>query len=191
MGTREDLAIKDILQGRNPNKKIQISTFGLGEEQDKQEKIKKEREEKNKRSTEIIDEINKIYTCKDCGKNVRMVGTKLDDKFIFKTGKCFDCLIKYENKLRIAGTYDYYEKMKVLQNKLSIMKEQREGIFEFKNKPLPEFYNQVGEPSNIEKEKWSMNVEVYQKMADEAIEQYDKLIKEIEGEIKILEEKIK
>ena len=37
---------------------------------------------------------------------------RLDDKFWRLYGHCFDCQIKIENKMRINGTYDTWEKEK-------------------------------------------------------------------------------
>lgn len=61
-------------------------------------------------------------TCSKCGKDVRLVGNRYDDKLFPKTGMCYDCLIDYETELRLKGKFDTYEKRKVLSNQLTYLK---------------------------------------------------------------------
>jgi hypothetical protein len=45
-------------------------------------------------------------------------GTRLDDKIFPKTGRCYDCNIEFESKLKHQGKYDFYEKQKIFKNQL-------------------------------------------------------------------------
>ena len=74
----------------------------------------------------------------------------------YKTGKCFDCIIEYENDLRIKGLYPQYEERKGVQNYISHLMEIKvtikkmfkacENKVEFQNFPTGNL---------VETEKWS------------------------------------
>jgi hypothetical protein len=66
--------------------------------------------------------------CK-CGQNIQF-GNKLDSIFYKKTGKCFDCIIEEETKLRIWGIYPLYEKYKLLSNYLSELMDLRNKVID-------------------------------------------------------------
>ena len=80
--------------------------------------------------TPIIDEINKSSKCSGCGMNIRIYGNRLDKKVFPKTGKCYDCLEEDEMILRATGKWENYEKMKLLKNKRSILKNFKEKVLE-------------------------------------------------------------
>jgi hypothetical protein len=89
------------------------------------------------RINEQADIIRKTIQRKcSCGQDIRY-GSKLDNKFFTKTGKCFDCIIKEETELRILGVYGYYENYKILSNYLGFLEETRQKIIDsieyFKN----------------------------------------------------------
>ena len=48
---------------------------------------------------------------------------KFDTKFYFKTGHCFNCQSEIEHKLRVKGLYPLWERIKVFQNEISVLKE--------------------------------------------------------------------
>ena len=96
-------------------------------------------------------------------------------------GHCFDCQIEIENKMRIAGTYDEWEKEKIKQNKISFLKDSIQKIEEWKDMKAPEFYNQVGvNYPELEKEKWGGDMTQVNLMAEEALEEYTKVLNELE-----------
>lgn len=68
-------------------------------------------------------------TCNVCKADIRW-GDKLDKKMFYRTGLCFDCLINYETKLRIAGVYPEYERYKMISYELGFIKEARDKILE-------------------------------------------------------------
>ena len=57
-------------------------------------------------------------------------GRRLDNLFYRKTGLCENCLITYETKLRAVGIYDYYERWKMISNKIGMMKDAEDKIKE-------------------------------------------------------------
>lgn len=64
--------------------------------------------------------------CK-CGQNIKY-GTRLDEKFFWKTGKCFDCIIKEETRLRILGVFPQYENYKLISNYLGNLEDIKRQI---------------------------------------------------------------
>lgn len=62
-----------------------------------------------------------------CGQDIQY-GNRLDNKFFYKTGKCFDCVIKEETELRILGVYNYYENYKILSNYLGFLEDMKQKI---------------------------------------------------------------
>ena len=98
-------------------------------------------------------------------------------------GHCFDCQIKIENKLRIEGKYEEWQEKKIKQNKISFLKDSIEQIKEWKDMKAPEWFNNVGiNYPELEKEKWNIDDDKIQSMADEAIEEYTKVLKKLESE---------
>ena len=61
--------------------------------------------------------------CPFCKKDIYWGGTNYDEKFFNKTGKCYDCVIEEEHKMRLDGTFQTYEKIKVIKNQQSYLKE--------------------------------------------------------------------
>ena len=100
-----------------------------------------------------------------------------------KFGHCFDCQIKIENKLRIKGTYDEWEKNKIKENKISFIKENLEKLKEWKQQSEPVWMNNVGvNYPELEKEKWSIDKDKIQKEADEAIQKFEEELIKLESE---------
>lgn len=62
--------------------------------------------------------------CKDCNMDIRW-GNRYDEILYNKTGRCQECLAKFETQLRLNGKYEEYEQKKLLQNQLSQAKEFR------------------------------------------------------------------
>ena len=101
---------------------------------------------------------------------------RLDDKMYRLYNHCFDCQLEVENKMRIEGTYDEWEKEKVKANTMSWIKEQRISIEEFKKQKSPEFYQQFRPDGySIDKEKWEMDMSLVMQQADEALEHLQKM----------------
>ena len=166
--------ISRVARGEKVEKKIYVQMEDLDEKKKRQQQIKLEREEKNNRS-DALKEARTPWFCPSCGK---VMNKKLDDKMYRLYGHCFDCQIKFENKLRLEGKYENWEKQKVLKNRLSWIKEQVQSVEEWREqsvKPI-EVHNSVGvNDVQMEREKWDVNVDNINKMADEALEEFDKM----------------
>ena len=167
---RQNKALGDLLKGRTPEKRVMVGY--KGKEQESGDQIS--------RLSDIMKEARMPMFCPNCDVIMKK---RLDNKFWSMFGHCFDCQVKIENKMRIAGTYKEWEKNKIKENKISFIKEQIQAIEEWKDMKAPEFFNNVGvnEPM-LEKEKWDIDVEKITKEANEALEKYTEVLEQLENE---------
>ena len=167
---RQNQALNDILSGNETEKRVMVGY--KSKEKEKGDIIPK--------MTEIMQDVRMPLFCKECNKVMKK---RLDDKMWRLYGHCFDCQIKIENKLRIEGKYEEWEKEKIKQNKIAFIKDQIQTIEEWKDMKAPEWYNQVGvNYPEMEKEKWSVDTTHIKLMAEEALEEYNKVLNELENE---------
>ena len=165
---RQNQALSDILSGRETEKRVMVGY--KSKEKEKGDIIPK--------MTEIMQDVRMPLFCKECNKVMKK---RLDDKMWRLYGHCFDCQIKIENKLRIEGKYEEWEKEKIKQNKIAFIKDQIQTIEEWKDMKAPEWYNQVGvNYPEMEKEKWSVDTSHIKLMAEEALEEYTKILNGLE-----------
>lgn len=68
--------------------------------------------------------------CPVCKRDISWSNNQNDAKFFNKTGKCYDCVIEEEHQMRLDGTFDTYEKMKVIHNQRSFLNELKQKIVE-------------------------------------------------------------
>lgn len=174
--------ISRVARGDKVEKKIFVQMEDLNEKKQRQEQIKLEREERNNRS-DVLKEARTPWFCPSCNKVMKK---RLDNKMYRLYNHCFDCQIKFENKLRIEGKYKSWERRKVLNNKLAWIDEQKQGVEEWRAqsvKPI-EVHNSVGVQNiELEREKWDIDVEKINKMATEAIAEFDKMKVETQEEL--------
>jgi len=150
----------------------QLKKKGTKVNPEKTKQIAKEREESSERS----DALKAARTPWFCPKCDKVMKKRLDDKMYRLYNHCFDCQLNIENKMRIEGTYDEWEKEKVKANTMSWIKEQRISIEEFKKQKSPEFYQQFRPDGySIDKEKWEMDMSLVMQQADEALEHLQKM----------------
>ena len=161
-----------ILRGETPEKRI----FVAQEDLEFKKKLKKEKDEEQKRvneKLEITKEARVPWFCPKCDKVMKK---RLDNRMWYLYEHCLDCQVKVENKMRIDGTYNRWSEQKVIANKLAWIREQKQSIEEFKNQKAPEFFQQVRPDGySVDKEKWNMNTDEIGKQADEALEYLQKI----------------
>jgi len=178
-------ARQDIMKGNTPEKRIFVHMEDLDEKKKRQDEIKVERERKNDRM-DALKEAKTPWFCPECNKVMK---SRLDDKMYRLHNQCFDCQVKFENKLRIDGKFEEWEEKKVLNNQLSYVKEQIESIESWKDeasKPV-EVFDSVGvKDVQLQKEKWSQNQEQVDKMSKEALEGLNKLKEGVEEKLNSL-----
>jgi hypothetical protein len=80
-----------------------------------------------KRKVSKLGQIKIEQRCSICNADMKF-GNYLDDKFYSKTGKCYDCSISFDSKLKSLGAYADYEKYKIYNNMLSEMKDFKKNI---------------------------------------------------------------
>ena len=167
---RQNKALGDVLAGRTPEKRVMVGYEG--EKQKSGDQIS--------RLSDIMKEARMPMFCPECDKIMKK---KLDDKMWRMFGHCFDCQVTIENKLRIEGKYEEWAENKIRKNKIAFIKDQIQAISEWKDMKAPEFYNNVGvNYPMLEKEKWDVDMDKVQKEADEAIQKYTEVLKELENE---------
>ena len=166
---RQNQALNDILSGNETEKRVMVGY--KSKEKEKGDIIPK--------MTEIMQDVRMPLFCKECNKVMKK---RLDNKFWIKFSHCFDCQVKFENKLRIEGKFDEWQEEKIKQNKIAFFKDSIEQIKEWKDMRAPEWYNNVGvNYPELEKEKWNVDTDQIQIMADEAIEEYTKILNKLEN----------
>ena len=91
----------------------------------------------------VRDQIQKLLSvpdqCPSCGKDMRDHEKELNFKFYFKRGKCFECVLKEERKIKDQGP----EAWKAYENK--IMLSNAEGWFQDADKEVDILKTQVKE----------------------------------------------
>ena len=169
---RQNQALQTILRGQTPEKRI----FVANEDLEFKKKIKQEREKERKRieeKLEITKEARVPWFCPECKKVMKR---RLDDRMWYLYSHCLDCQIKVETTMRIEGTFDEWATKKVIANKLSWIKEQKQSIEEFRNQTKVEFWQQVRPDGySVDKEKWKLDIDEIKKQADEALEHLQKI----------------
>ena len=173
-------ARQEILRGELPEKRIFIPVEDL----EFKKETRKKREDDRKRSAErleVFKDFRMPWFCPECDKVMKQ---RLDDKMWRLYGHCFDCQIQVENKMRINGTFNGYAKKKVLENKKSWIKEQIQGIEEWKNQDDVVFYNQINpEVGIVDEEKYNVDKEHIIQMANEALEELNEMMEEVRLEL--------
>ena len=168
--------IKRVARGEKVEKKIYVQMEDLEEKKKREDEVKADRERRNDRM-DALKEAKIPWFCPECDKVMKR---KLDDKMFRLFNHCFDCQVKFENKLRIEGKYEEWEEKKVLNNKLSYVKDQIESIKDWKSQSF-EVYNQVGvKDVELEKEKWNVNRKKIETKANEAIEEFEDIKADLE-----------
>jgi hypothetical protein len=71
--------------------------------------------------------------CSCCKKDIFWSNDPNDTKMFNKTGKCYDCIVEEEHQMRIEGTFDIYEKIKIINNQKSFLKDLEQKIQESLN----------------------------------------------------------
>ena len=177
--------IKRVARGEKVEKKIYVQMEDLEEKKKREDEVKADRERRNDRM-DALKEAKIPWFCPECDKVMKR---KLDDKMFRLFNHCFDCQVKFENKLRIEGKYEEWEEKKVLNNQLSYIKDQIQSVEDWvgETESSPTIFNQVGlEDVELEQEKWSNNRESIDKMSEEALKELNKIKEGVEEKLNSL-----
>ena len=154
----------------------------LEEKKKREDEVKAERDRKNERM-DSLKEARIPWFCPNCKKVMKK---QLDDKMYRLHNQCFDCQVKFENKLRVEGKYEEWEEKKVLNNQLSYIKDQIQSIEDWKDEASNPFdvFDSVGiKEVELKKEKWTQKTEQVEKMSEEALEGLNKIKEEVEEKL--------
>jgi hypothetical protein len=175
-------ARQDIMSGKTPEKRIFVHMEDLEEKKKREDEIKADRERKNDRM-DALKGAKTPWFCPECNKVMK---SHLDDKMYRLHSQCFDCQVRFENKLRVDGKYEEWEEKKVLNNQLSYLRDQIESIEDWKKEASKQVvaYDQVGvKDIELHKETWSQNTEQVEKMSKEALEELNKIKEGVEEKL--------
>ena len=128
---RQNQVLKDLLSGREPEKRVFVGYEGEKETHsgDKIDKM-----------TEIMQDVRMPLFCPKCKKVMKK---QLDNQVWMQFQHCFDCQIEFENRLIIDGKYDDWKEKKVTENRLAKYKDELQGIKEFYDKKKVTYYNAI------------------------------------------------
>lgn len=90
------------------------------------EELEQKEQEEEARREEISSALRVEHSCPKC----KRLFNKLDRKFYYRVGHCFDCQIKFETELKGRGLWLEYEEMKLIQNELSIFRDHKQKFTE-------------------------------------------------------------
>ena len=175
---RQNKALKDLMSGKEYEKDYaQVGYEG------KQENLGGKTRESELSKT--MQSARMPWFCPKCKKAMKK---RLDDKFWRIQGHCFDCQVDFEHRLRLEGTFEEYAKTKILENQKAYLKDLEQSIDDFeKTDGKREFFNQVGvNTPELEKEKWEMGEEQFEKTISEArdfIREKRELVEKAENEL--------
>lgn len=157
---RQNKALKELMSGRNYEKDYtQVGYEG--------KKDNRGGETRKSELTDVMASVRMPWFCPKCDKAMKK---KLDNKFWRTKGHCFDCQIEFENKLRISGEFENYQKSLMLENQKAYLKDLEQSIDDFeKTGGKQEWFNQVGvNTPELESEKWEMGKEQFEQTIQEA-----------------------
>ena len=161
---RQNKVLGDLISGNAPEKRVMVGYEGETE-------VK--HGDKISPLSDIMKEARMPWFCPKCK---QVMKHRLDNKTWPMYNHCFECQIKFENKMRIDGTYDAWKETKIKAGKLSYIRDQRQQVLELKEQSTPEFFEQVRPDGySVDKDKWTMNTDNLMKKADEYLEFLDKL----------------
>jgi len=175
---RQNKALKELMSGRNYEKDyVQVGYEG--------KKENRGGETRKSELTDVMASVRMPWFCPKCDKAMKK---RLDNKFWRTKGHCFDCQIEFENKLRISGEFENYQKSLMLENQKAYLKDLEQSIDDFeKTGGKQEWFNQVGvQAPELESEKWEMGREEFEKTIKEArdfIREKRQLVEEAEKQL--------
>ena len=176
---RQNKALKDLLGGKEYEKDyVQVGYEGKQENRGG--------ETRQSELTDVMASVRMPWFCPSCKKAMKK---RLDRKFWNLFNHCMDCQIEIETKMRYKGEFEEYAQRKVLENRKAYVKDLKQSIVEFeKTGGKAEFFNSVGvQEVELEKEKWEMGEEQFNKIVEEAYEHINKLEEAINEEEKLLD----
>lgn len=193
MDKNEYKNLKNIIQGKEPEKKIQVgyqstTTKGRpsGENREVGEKWKEDGKTWEKTESgrvqrvSVTDGLGMPYLCPKCK---TMMAASKDRKVWYQTGACLNCLVDYHHKLKKLGKFEQFAFRKRLLSAKSYYSEQENQFEDFKKmvNENPEYVHADGvvdrwsNDMDSEKmiEEYKNYLDDYKKRLNESIEKYE------------------
>ena len=169
---RQNDALQSILDGGTPEKRIMVAMEDVNEKRERKKLTDKEREEASARS-DALKAARMPWFCPKCDKIMKK---NVDNKMYRLYNHCADCQVEFENRLAIDGKYNEWVENIERENKLAWIKDQRQGVEEFKNEKAPEFWEQFRPDGySVDKETWEMDIDLMKERANEYLEHLQKI----------------
>ena len=132
--------------------------------------------------------LQKLNTCsKENCKSIKY--SHIDKKILKKTGMCLDCLQKFEDELKLDGTFSFYQDYKMTRNKLAFSKEMRQR-FDEALKSLKTDFGMVMEDGRIEQWNWDVDIEKVKKDLEIDLKNVDESIEVLLERKALLEQEL-
>jgi len=173
--SQEDKNLKNILQGKEVEKKIQVG----GYDKEFSEKMKKEKEEERKASESYSNMMASFRMPLFCPKCQSVMTKRLDKKFWNKGyKKCFNCVTDEQHKIRLKGpeAWKEYENKKMKDNAMGWLKDQEQAFNEWKEMALKP-RDIVNEDGSLEK--WRGDLEGQKKFVKNMEKEFKNMKKDI------------
>tara|TARA_B100000287_G_scaffold378848_1_gene381551 strand:+ start:570 stop:1118 length:549 start_codon:yes stop_codon:yes gene_type:complete len=176
----EDKALKDIMQGKTPEKKIQVA----GYDKEWAEKVKKEKEEERKANesySKMMASLRMPLFCPECQS---VMNKRIDKKFWNMMSKCHNCVVQEEHKVRLQGeeAWKEYENKKVKANALSWLKDQEVQFEEWKVLVMQGGESIISDEKGTQ-EKWVQSQKEAKELVSKMQKEFDNMKKELLEEI--------
>jgi len=134
----------------------------------------------------IIMRVPKL--AQQCPKCEKYTKHHLDIKFLKWRGKCFDCILKEEHEIRLAGLWDEYENWKIMENQLAWLKDTKDETEDYLENSLKTSQEFIREDGTIEK--WeNPNFERDKIFIQDKLKELIKVIEELQIKVAPMREK--
>jgi hypothetical protein len=147
--TKKEIADKDIEQRFDDGRpKVWIERDAKGfETRVTQHDGFKSREPANSIRKQIQDALSVPEKCPECGKDMREHEKRLNFKFYFMRGKCFECVLKEERQIKAQGpdAWKEYQNKIMLANAESWFADADKEVEILKNQVVKTWQNAQGE----------------------------------------------
>ena len=143
--------IKNMLNGIiDPStRRVQVAQPQVPGEKEKNAKLEDRKNRKEK--SDILASARMPLFCSECNKIMKK---RLDNKMWMLHKHCFDCQIEFENKLRIEGKYEEWEKEKMIDNAKAYIRDVKNELDDYVDELKTDNLLYETGPTSVEKEKW-------------------------------------
>lgn len=133
-----------------------------------------------RQSISKLQDVRTPWFCPSCE---HPLNHKLDTKFYRIRGKCHDCVVKEETKMRMEGTWKDYEEKIEMENQMGWLKDRIVELTYYHDSLRDVEIQNFDDQGNILMiEKWSIPLEQVQKDLREEVVEMNRVLKNLEKE---------